>query len=337
MANSEIILTRLQDMSLEQLRQQYKSYLNTFDLSGNTVATASVNTFYLFKHEGHDAFWNAVLSPDFEQEARSVLHAALAQHSSANPDTQVSSYLSHLRRFRNYAFSMTGDEQYAVIMQARELQTAEKSKQSTRNAKISLPRPSISEVEYHLSVWDTLEDYSLQEQALDKLFFQLCPENTCIEDILLKVSSLNDFYSTNIYSTFPVAKHILALKIDGRLKTGDLSLVEEIQKVSIKESEINFYSFATKYCSHHNPLAFPIYDSYVDEVLFRFMQQDHFAKFYRYELKDYQRFYDILLTFRTFYGLEQYNLKEIDKYLWQLGKTHLPKDYGKKGKAAVED
>lgn len=214
---------------------------------------------------------------------------------------------------------------------------AEKSKQSARSAKISLPRPSISEVEYYLSAWDKLEDYSLQEQALDKLFFQLCPENTCIEDILLKVSSLNDFYSTNIYSTFPVAKHILALKIDGRLKAGDLSLVEEIQKVSIKESEINFYSFATKYCSHHNPLAFPIYDSYVDEVLFRFMQQDHFAKFYRYELKDYQRFYDILLTFRTFYGLEQYNLKKIDKYLWQLGKTHLPKDYSKKGKATAED
>lgn len=334
METSEIILTRLQDLSLKQLRQQYKYYLNAQNLSRLTVTTATFDAFYLFRHEGHDAFWTAVLSPDFENEARFALRATLAKHSSANPDTQVSSYMSHLRRFRNYVFSTTVDEQYTMVKQTlkqgREQQRAARQKRSPGTAKSPLPRPSISEVEYYLSAWYRLEDYSLQEEALDKLFFQLCPENTCIEDILLKVSTLNDFYSTHIYSTFPVAKHILALNIDERLKAGDLSLVGAIQKVAIKDTEKNFYSFATKYCSHHNPLAFPIYDSYVDEVLYRFMQQDHFADFRRGDLKDYQRFYDTLLAFRSFYGLEKYNLKEIDKYLWQLGKTYLPKDYRKK-------
>lgn len=340
METSEIILTRLQDLSLEQLRQQYKYYLNAQNLSRLTVTTATFDTFYLFRHEGHDAFWKAVLSPDFEQEARSALRATLAKHSSANPDTQVSSYMSHLRRFRNYAFSTTVDEQYAMVKQTlkqdREQQQTTRQRRASRSTKSPLPRPSISEVEYYLSAWYRLEDYSLQEEALDKLFFQLCPENACIEDILLKVSTLNDFYSTHIYSTFPVAKHILALNIDERLKAGDLSLVGAIQKVAIKDTEKNFYSFATKYCSHHNPLAFPIYDSYVDEVLYRFMQQDHFADFRRGDLRDYQRFYDTLLAFRSFYGLEKYNLKEIDKYLWQLGKTHLPKTYGKKTEVAAE-
>lgn len=35
----------------------------------------------------------------------------------------------------------------------------------------------------------------------------------------------------------------------------------------IQLSASNFYSFASKYCSHHNPLDYPIYDIYVDEVL----------------------------------------------------------------------
>lgn len=339
METSEIILTRLQDMSLEQLRQQYRFYLKTQDLSRLTITTATFDTFYLFRHEGHDAFWKAILSPDFETEARSALLATLAKHSSANPASQVSSYMSHLRRFRNYAFSTTVEEQNAmvkgVLKQGKE-QHLERPTRSQRGATSPLPRPSTGEVEFYLSAWYRLEDYSLQEEALDKLFFQLCPENTYIEDILLKVSTLNDFYSTHIYSTFPVAKHILALHIDERLKAGDLSLVGAIQKVSIKDAEKNFYSFATKYCSHHNPLAFPIYDSYVDEVLYRFMKQDHFADFRRGDLKDYQRFYDTLLAFRSFYGLEKYNLKEIDKYLWQLGKTHLPKTYGKKTEVAAE-
>ena len=63
---------------------------------------------------------------------------------------------------------------------------------------------------------------------LDKLFFTLCPENTEMSDILLKVAALNDFCSTNIFSVYPVAKHILSLDIDSKLKAGDVSLVSEV-------------------------------------------------------------------------------------------------------------
>ena len=89
----------------------------------------------------------------------------------------------------------------------------------------------------------------------------------------------------------------------------------------------HFYSFASKYCSHHNPEAFPIYDSYVDEVLRYFRDVDGFTTFRTSELKDYSRFKEILLKFRSFYGLEQFTLKEIDKYIWQLGKKYFPKTY----------
>lgn len=198
-----------------------------------------------------------------------------------------------------------------------------------KKSKPDIPKPSKMQVESYLRSWDDLENYHLQEDALDKLFFSLCPENRGISDILLKVAALNDFYSTNIFSVYPVAKHIQSLDIDSRLRSGDVSVVKDIQKVTINNVEKNFYSFATKYCSHHKPLDFPIYDNYVEKVLCHFRDQDGFTAFKTPDLKDYARFKEILIAFRAFYGLEEYNLKQIDKYIWQLGKEYFPRMYGK--------
>ena len=102
--------------------------------------------------------------------------------------------------------------------------------------KINVPKPSSEQVEFYLRAWDELENYHLQEDALDKLFFQLCPENLEMLDILLKVAALNDFYSTNIFSVYPVAKHILSLDIDARLESGDVTLVSDLQNFRFAES-----------------------------------------------------------------------------------------------------
>lgn len=64
-------------------------------------------------------------------------------------------------------------------------------------------------------------------------------------------------------------------------------MVSEIQRVTINNVEKNFYSFTTKYCSHHCPLDFPIYDSYVEKVLCYFRNRDKFASFKNQDLKDY--------------------------------------------------
>ncbi|QIW16844.1 hypothetical protein A4G20_03385 [Pasteurellaceae bacterium RH1A] len=192
-----------------------------------------------------------------------------------------------------------------------------------------LPKPTIQEVEKYLAQWDTFENYTLQEKALNKLFFELSPENKDVSDILIKASSLNDFYSTNIFSIYPVAKHILGIKnLDKRLKAGDESLVNELAKITIGEKKKNFYSFATKYCSHHNPEVFPIYDSYVEKVLCYFNKgkEDKFSIFKRSELKDYSTFKAVLLDFQKYFGLEKFNLKELDRYLWLLGKEYFPRD-----------
>ena len=92
--------------------------------------------------------------------------------------------------------------------------------------------------------------------------------NDNLQNILIKCSVLNDFYSTNIFKIYPVVKHILSLNVDKRLEANDVTLVDDIAKVTIGDLEKNFYSFASKYCNHHKPLEYPIYDSYVERVLF---------------------------------------------------------------------
>ena len=186
-----------------------------------------------------------------------------------------------------------------------------------------IPRPCKEEVEYYIENWYKLENYVNQENSLNKLFFDLIPENKLIEDILIKASTLNDFYSTNIFSIFPVAKHIHKLDIDERLQNGDLSLVDDI--ANVEGVNIRFYSFATKYCSHHNPDVFPIFDNYVSRVLIHFKKQDKFAKFTSKDLRDYNRFVEVLDEFKKFYNLEDYSVKQLDMYLWQLGKEYFPR------------
>lgn len=182
--------------------------------------------------------------------------------------------------------------------------------------------PSVKDAEWFLEYWKNLPSYSNQEKALDKLFMGICKRNDNIEDILIKCSSLNDFYSTNIFDIHTVAQHILSLKIDERLGNGDLSLVDEISHVEVNGKVHTFYSFATKYCSHHNPERYAIYDSYVEKVLVSMNSRDHFMDFKQEELKVYETYMNAIGAFRKCYGLTQYNIKQLDQYLWQLGKWY---------------
>ena len=319
-------IDKMKALSYEELRALYKIFLHSQNISKLTVNTAYVDTFYLWRKGSKELFWNTVSAMDFEDSAKNELLKALTENSTGNIKSLVNSYLSHLRRFRLF-LSSDGTVQPFTSMQEK---VTNPSRTRKKRLDIGVPVPSIDQVEFYLEKWDGLENYHLQEDALHKLFFKLCPKNIDIVDVLLKASTLNDFYSTNIFSIYPVAKHIRDLDIDERLKAGDVTLVGDIQYVTIGDTLKNFYSFATKYCSHHNPLEYPIYDSFVDEVLRYFRNSDEFSDFQDVDLKDYIKFKRILNDFRTFYSLDKYDLKQIDQYVWQLGKDYFPKNYGKK-------
>lgn len=67
----------------------------------------------------------------------------------------------------------------------------------------------------------------------------------------------------------------------------------------------------------------------MDTLIKYFRDTDNFYEFKNEDLKEYVKFINILIEFQRYYELEQFNLKEIDKYLWLLGKEKFPKNYGK--------
>jgi len=173
---------------------------------------------------------------------------------------------------------------------------------------IDIPVPTSEIVNLRLKEWNELEKYVLQERCLNLLFQDLVPGNERIEDILIKVSALNDFYSTNIYDTHSVARHIASMGIASPVEVGG-----KIRR---------FYSFASKYCSHHHPEKYPIYDRYVEKMLIYFRNKCKFAKFTSADLKDYTRFVPIVQKFSEAFDLTSFTLKEVDAYLWLTGKKH---------------
>lgn len=187
--------------------------------------------------------------------------------------------------------------------------------------------PTSKEIKKYLKKWNELENYKLQERSINLLFTDLCPENKKIEPILLKASVLNDFYSTNIFDIFTLSKHILSCNIDKCLQNNSKDIVNKIAFVKIKNKKRNFYSFASKYCSHHKPNDYPIYDYFVEKMLMFFKKEDKFYRFKKEELREYTKFVEIINSFKSFYNLDNFSLREIDIYLWLAGKYYFPKKY----------
>lgn len=189
---------------------------------------------------------------------------------------------------------------------------------------MKIKTPTSNLVKEYNKKFESDERYYRADQAIIKLFDKF-RENKDIINILLKVSVINDLYSTNIFATFEMAKHIHSLDIDSALEKGDLEIVNKIAKVKLSDKEKNFYSFATKYCNWHNRSNYPIYDGFVDKILKEYRNQTHFFDFNNADLRDYTKFLEILEKFRSFFKLDDFDFKEIDKFLWMHGKETFKK------------
>lgn len=194
-----------------------------------------------------------------------------------------------------------------------------------------LDRPTNELLDEYISKFDKNERYETADRAITNLFAAF-PENKKLEDILLKISVINDLYSTNIFDVFKMAKHIRKLNIDDELNKGNPKAVDNIAKGhkiirSKTNKEIFFYSFATKYCNWHNQEKYAIYDSFVERVLMAYKKQDKFYDFTNNDLRDFPKFRNVIKKFAEYYGLENHKLKDIDKFLWIYGKEKFPANY----------
>ena len=311
---------------IEDLREGFRQYLESEYTYLQNKGVVLSDAFYLHRHNIGIGFWEALRNEITMEQCREKLEAYFKDvRKMKSPRSNSYTYMSSIKILKEFIDKTYGGLQGETNIESDQYKNLIDDTQEDTN---DILTPCVEEIIKYLKKWDSLESYTLQENALEKLFNRTYPKNTDIEDVIIKVSSLNDFYSTNIFSPFTVAKHIVALNIDERLEKKDDTLVNDIAKVKMDNGNIiNFYSFATKYCSHHNPYEYPIYDSYVDKILRHFRDKDSFYDFKTAKLKEFTSFKEILINFRSYYGLEDYSLKDIDRYLWQLGKEKFPNKY----------
>ena len=163
-----------------------------------------------------------------------------------------------------------------------------------------------------------LPDYALQEKVLADIFTKY-PNNTTLAEVILKVNLLNAFYSTRILDIATVASHIMSIpNIDARIKCGDVTVVDDVASVNHNGKLLTHFSFATKYCSFHQPQKFPIFDSFIAECFSQLSKNNYFQKKFpkntiRNCYSDFKKFYDEFMTNQP--ALPK-DYKEVDRYLW---------------------
>lgn len=335
----------IKDTEIAKLRHNFSEYLKP--QGKKSYDTTVSDSFYLYNN-GHETEFFYLLQIKDVFEFQSLTYELLWKVLQETSDAQgknVSSYIKSITLLWKYLHNDTSP--YVTYKHHSDLSTERDSLQNVTNKQQNefllsanvkqmndnkyVPRPSCAEVDKYLTLWNETPAYCEPDRVLQNLFRQTNPGNTSIDDIILKVSALNTIYGTYIYSIYPVAKHIQSLDIDERLRAGDDTLVNDLMKVFYSNGEkTEHFSFATKYCSFHNPDAFPIYDSFVDEVLWYYQRSEKFSCYKRSEIQsehNYLIFKQVLEDFRRYFGLEKekYTPKELDQYLWLFGKKHFPK------------
>lgn len=149
-------------------------------------------------------------------------------------------------------------------------------------------------------------------------------------NILIKVAALNKIYSTAINNINPVVEQILKI---GRNRNYSKSienyvnLVDEIARIkwtstnSGKIHERNNLSFASKYVHFSSGYKTPIYDSYIWILIVGYLAQKEKSKFSFANPSNFNEFYKKFEKFKKELNLENYSNYQIDKFLWQYGKS----------------
>lgn len=285
----------LENISINELQEKFKQAMIDAGFAENSLSTYQTQAFYIYRNFPNVNFKELVFSSDCQDLSRKYLKNV------QYPD----GYVSNLKRLHDF------------IIDGKLIKN--ETKVNKKNDVKKIPKPCVEQAKIYLKKWDELDDYVNQEIAINKII-ALCPNNDNITDILVKSAMINQYYSTRIVRLYDVAKVILKLGVDERLALGDYDIVNEIAG----HCEKDYYSFVTKYCSFHNQNAYAIYDSFVDNVLWYF-KDDIQYDFKRNDLRNYKIFIRVINCFISEFGLEQFSLKEIDRYLWQLGKEYFPR------------
>jgi len=173
----------------------------------------------------------------------------------------------------------------------------------------------------------SVDDYPLADRVLQPLF-KTKPRNSDAAHVLEKVVALNTLYRTGILDIYRMSSfiHRRGRELDRCLRNGDARAIATIRKGhGIRRrghKEIDFYSFATKYCHWHRPDEFPMYDWYVDVALtaiLRSVGDRHKPR--EVDLRDFRAFRSLVDAAKMKVGWRGRGYKEFDQGLWIMGQA----------------
>jgi hypothetical protein len=201
---------------------------------------------------------------------------------------------------------------------------------------VTIPDP-VTSIDANIKAFDDEPSTALAEASLRELIAAF-PRNTSVNHVLLKMIAINRLYRARVLDKDmePLAAHIANISdLDQMLASGMTEAVTRIYDSS--GTERKYYSFATKFCSWHNQNGYSLWDYNVDEALWAYKKRDSFADFKRQDLCEYPRLIEIVKEFRAFYGLQQYSVKNTDKFLWRIGGKLLEDHFGRDEISNVDD
>lgn len=178
----------------------------------------------------------------------------------------------------------------------------------------------------------TTEGGTAINEKLD-LLFSTFPDNTCPNDVQVKVAVLNTIYNTAIKYILPVVNKINAeFKALGKskmcVKVAPIDMVDRIataEWVSEESGKVVIrtnLSFASKYMHFESKRDVPIYDSYIWIVMNGYLHAAGERVTFGAP-RNYADFYARFQQFRQRFKLDGYSNYQIDKFLWQYGKAKI--------------
>lgn len=87
------------------------------------------------------------------------------------------------------------------------------------------------------------------------------PRNDSVQTVTEKVAAIGSPSLWQNGEQQNVAKYIVSLQIDERLREGDLDLVNDLASLKVSFSQYDLWHFFSRYCCIHQPEHFPIYSN----------------------------------------------------------------------------
>lgn len=126
----------------------------------------------------------------------------------------------------------------------------------------------------YLDIFANQEMYFLNDIKNLELF-QKYPLNTNADDIRIKLSAINDTGISQNTLMEDTIDHILSLKMDIRIKQGDLSVVEDLAHITSNGKIFYLLHFASVYCNFHRPDIYPIYSEQHLDFYKRYIKENN--------------------------------------------------------------